>query len=113
MTKEARGLPPATSVGEGLRHRDGGQPRHPVRLESAGWALGRGTPSLGTAGSGLDHILKLNAYLSSSGQLPVYNRVYETVFAGHRPGADDRVRRALGCLEGDRLLAVVSAEPGS
>ncbi|MFI6692079.1 AAA domain-containing protein [Streptomyces sp. NPDC050433] len=28
-----------------------GQPQHPVRLESAGWVVGRGTPSLGRTGS--------------------------------------------------------------
>lgn len=37
------------------------------------------------AGSGLDHIVKLNAYLSSPEQLEPYNRVYEQFLAGRRP----------------------------
>ncbi|MFH8572887.1 RidA family protein [Streptomyces sp. NPDC017993] len=37
------------------------------------------------AGSDLDHIVKLNTYLSAPEQLAPYNQVYEQVFAGHRP----------------------------
>ncbi|WP_407547704.1 Rid family hydrolase [Streptomyces sp. Pv4-95] len=37
------------------------------------------------AGSDLDHIVKLNTYLGAEEQLPPYNKVYEQVFAGHRP----------------------------
>lgn len=40
---------------------------------------------LAEAGSGLESIVKLNAFLSSSEQLAVYNRVYETFFTAHRP----------------------------
>ena len=37
------------------------------------------------AGSGLDRIVKLNAFLSSPEQLAVYNQVYETFFGDLRP----------------------------
>jgi reactive intermediate/imine deaminase len=40
---------------------------------------------LAEAGSGLDRIVKLNAFLSSPEQLDVYNQVYETFFTDHRP----------------------------
>ncbi|PVE11777.1 RidA family protein [Streptomyces scopuliridis] len=40
---------------------------------------------LAEAGSGLDRIVKLNAFLSSPEQLAVYNQVYETFFADLRP----------------------------
>ncbi len=37
------------------------------------------------AGSDLDHIVKLNAFLSSPEQLAGYNAVYESVFTARRP----------------------------
>ncbi|MFI8793506.1 RidA family protein [Streptomyces sp. NPDC055105] len=40
---------------------------------------------LAEAGSGLDRIVKLNAFLGSPEQLDVYNQVYETFFTDHRP----------------------------
>lgn len=39
---------------------------------------------LHAAGSDLDHIVKVNTYLSSPDQLAPYNQVYETFFAGRR-----------------------------
>ena len=40
---------------------------------------------LHAAGSDLDHILKVNTYLSSPEQLAPYNQAYETFFADRRP----------------------------
>ncbi|MFK4267642.1 RidA family protein [Streptomyces milbemycinicus] len=40
---------------------------------------------LAAAGSDLDHIVKVNTYLSSPDQLAPYNQVYEKFFAGRRP----------------------------
>lgn len=39
---------------------------------------------LHAAGSDLDHVVKVNTYLSSPDQLAPYNKVYETYFAGRR-----------------------------
>ena len=39
---------------------------------------------LHAAGSDLDHVLKVNTFLSSPEQLAPYNEVYETYFAGRR-----------------------------
>lgn len=36
------------------------------------------------AGSDLDHVVKVNTYLSSPGQLAPYNQVYEEFFHGRR-----------------------------
>ncbi|MFH0172615.1 RidA family protein [Streptomyces cacaoi] len=40
---------------------------------------------LHAAGSDLDHVVKVNAYLSSPDQLAPFNQVYETFFADRRP----------------------------
>ncbi|MFI9630575.1 RidA family protein [Streptomyces sp. NPDC052042] len=40
---------------------------------------------LHTAGSDLDHIVKVNTYLSSPDQLAPYNAVYKEFFADRRP----------------------------
>ncbi|WP_405956063.1 RidA family protein [Streptomyces phaeochromogenes] len=40
---------------------------------------------LQAAGSDLDHVVKVNTYLSSPDQLAPYNQAYETFFAGRRP----------------------------
>ncbi|WP_081747046.1 RidA family protein [Arthrobacter sp. H5] len=37
------------------------------------------------AGSGLEHVVKVNTYLTSEEQLGEYNRVYEEYFGPHRP----------------------------
>ncbi|MFI6620563.1 RidA family protein [Streptomyces sp. NPDC050528] len=39
---------------------------------------------LHAAGSDLDHVVKVNTYLSSPDQLAPYNKVYETYFADRR-----------------------------
>ena len=39
---------------------------------------------LHAAGSDLDHVVKINTYLSSPDQLAPYNKVYETYFADRR-----------------------------
>jgi 2-iminobutanoate/2-iminopropanoate deaminase len=40
---------------------------------------------LHAAGSDLDHVVKVNTYLSSPDQLAPYNQAYETYFADRRP----------------------------
>ncbi|MGW6174027.1 RidA family protein [Arthrobacter sp. NPDC055138] len=37
------------------------------------------------AGSGLEHVVKVNTYLTSADQLEEYNRVYDEYFGPHRP----------------------------
>ncbi len=37
------------------------------------------------AGSGLEHVVKVNTYLTSEDQLEEYNRVYDEYFGPHRP----------------------------
>jgi len=37
------------------------------------------------AGSGLEHVVKVNTYLTDQGQLAEYNQVYEEFFGPHRP----------------------------
>ncbi|NYD78660.1 RidA family protein [Arthrobacter cupressi] len=40
---------------------------------------------LAEAGSGLEHVVKCNGYLTAPEQLEPYNRVYAEFFGGHRP----------------------------
>jgi 2-iminobutanoate/2-iminopropanoate deaminase len=47
--------------------------------------LGHLRSVLKEAGSGLEHIVKVNTYLSHPDQLDTYNRVYETFMAGRCP----------------------------
>ncbi|MGW6309028.1 RidA family protein [Streptomyces niveus] len=47
--------------------------------------LGHLESVLTAAGSGLDHIVKVNAYLSSPDQIDTYNREYARFMNGHLP----------------------------
>jgi 2-iminobutanoate/2-iminopropanoate deaminase len=40
---------------------------------------------LEAAGSGLEHVVKVNGYLTDPGQLEAYNRVYSEFFSGAKP----------------------------
>ncbi|SKB63700.1 2-iminobutanoate/2-iminopropanoate deaminase [Arthrobacter sp. 49Tsu3.1M3] len=40
---------------------------------------------LEAAGSGLEHVVKVNGYLTDPGQLEAYNRVYSAFFSGAKP----------------------------
>ncbi|MFE4835340.1 RidA family protein [Arthrobacter sp. NPDC056691] len=40
---------------------------------------------LAAAGSGLEHVVKVNTYLTDLGQLEEYNRVYAEYFGGAKP----------------------------
>lgn len=67
---------------------------------------------LATAGSGIDHIVKLNAYLSSPDQLEPYNRVYERYFAGRRSARTTVCVGLWGVSLEIDCIAVVPSGPG-
>ena len=49
---------------------------------------------LEAAGSGLEHVVKVNTYLTDPGQLEEYNRVYSEFFGAAKPA---RTRSASAC----------------
>lgn len=67
---------------------------------------------LTTAGSGIDHIVKLNAYLSSPDQLEPYNRGYERYLAGRRPARTTVCVGLWGVSLEIDCIAVVAPQPG-
>lgn len=75
--------------------------------------LGHLESVLTAAGSGLDHIVKVNTYLSSHDQLDPYNRVYATFFAGHRPARTTVCVGLWGVSMEIDCIAVVKTEQGA
>ncbi|MEE1801947.1 Rid family hydrolase [Streptomyces sp. JV176] len=65
---------------------------------------------LTAAGSSLQHIVKVNAYLSDPGQLDTYNRVYETFMAGQRPARTTVCVGLWGVSMEIDCIAVVASE---
>jgi 2-iminobutanoate/2-iminopropanoate deaminase len=74
--------------------------------------LGHLESVLTSAGSGLDHVVKLNAYLSSPEQLEPYNRIYEMFFAGRRAARTTVCVGLWGVSMEIDCIAVVRPRPG-
>ncbi|MGH3312103.1 MAG: RidA family protein [Streptomyces sp.] len=66
------------------------------------------------AGSDLEHIVKINTYLSSRDQLETYNRVYERFLAGRRPARTTVCVGLWGVsMEIDCIAVVTTPQGGS
>ena len=58
---------------------------------------------LEAAGSGLEHVVKVNAYLTDPGRLEDYNRVYAEFFGTAKPARTIGLRQPVGRFAGNRL----------
>ncbi|MFC9430901.1 RidA family protein [Streptomyces sp. NPDC056987] len=67
---------------------------------------------LTAAGSGLDRIVKVNAYLSSPDQIDTYNHEYARFMAGHRPARTTVCVGLWGVSMEIDCIAVVASDGG-
>ena len=64
------------------------------------------------AGSGLEHVVKVNTYLTDPGQLDEYNAVYEEFFGPHKPARTSVCVSLWGVSLEIECVAVVPSENG-
>lgn len=88
-------------------HRDVGQP-----LDLGNPPVQQGVLEARTAGSGLEHVVKVNAYLTDPGWLEDYNRVYTEFFGTAKPARTTVCVSLWGVSLEIDCVAVVAGDAG-